>query len=56
MEDRKDIREEKGWVIVSNDRVLEYETFEEASAAVQLLNGNLMSKNYFENHYKNENL
>jgi hypothetical protein len=54
--DRKDLREERGWVIVSNDRVLEYETFEEASAAVQLLNGNLMSKSYFENHYKNENL
>jgi hypothetical protein len=56
MEDRKDIREERGWVIVTKDSVLEYDTFEQASASAQLLRGNLMSKNYFENHYKNENI
>lgn len=56
MEDRKNIREERGWVIVSKDRVLEYETFEEAAEVNKLMSGYLMSKNYYENHYKNENL
>jgi hypothetical protein len=45
MEDRKDIREERGWVIVTKDTVLEYDTFMEAIE---------VNKNYFENHYKNE--
>jgi len=56
MEDRKDLTKERGWVIITKDTVLEYDTFMEAIEVNKLLNGNLMSKNYFENHYKNENL
>ena len=56
MEGRRDLREEKGWVIVTKDRVLEFDTFEEAAEVSKLINGHLMSTNYFENHYKNENL
>lgn len=56
MENRRDLREEKGWVIVTKDNTLEYETFEEAAEVNKLMSGHLMSKNYYENHYKNENL
>lgn len=56
MEGRKDIGDLKGWVIVKKDTIIEYETFEEAIENNKLLNGNLMSKSYFKNHYKNENL
>jgi hypothetical protein len=54
MGNRKHIGDLKGWVIVKKDTILEYETFEEAIENNKLLNGNLMSKNYFENHYKDE--
>jgi hypothetical protein len=56
MDGRNDLREERGWVIVTKDRVLEFDTFTEAAEVNKLMSGHLMSKNYFENHYKNENL
>lgn len=42
------------WVIVKGEKVFHFDTFEEATAHNTLLGGHLMSKNYFENHYKNE--
>jgi len=51
---RKQLHMVKNWVIVGNDGVFHYETFEEAAANNTVLNGHLMSKSYYENHYKNE--
>lgn len=42
------------WVIVKGGEVFHFETFEEATAHNTLLGGHLMSKNYFENHYKKD--
>ena len=52
--ERKDLREEKGWVIVKSEVVFEYETFSEASTINSVMGGNLMSKSYYNNHYKKE--
>lgn len=45
---------EPNWVIVKDNVVHEYESFNEAATVNTLLGGHLMSKNYYEHHYKNE--
>jgi hypothetical protein len=47
---------EPNWVIVKDKTVLEYESFTEAASVNALLGGHLMSKSYFENHYKKEHV
>jgi hypothetical protein len=47
---------EPNWVIVKDKTVLEYESFTEAASVNSLLGGYLMSKSYFENHYKKEHV
>ena len=51
----KDITEQKNWVIVTNSEVIEFETFHQALKEQKITHGNLMSKNYYEYHYKNLN-
>jgi hypothetical protein len=51
---KKQLHMEKNWVIVKDDMVFHYETFQEATANNTLLNGHLMSKTYYENHYKKD--
>jgi len=53
---KKQLHMEKNWVIVRGETVLYYETFQEASTNNTLLRGHLMSKSYFENHYKKEHV
>jgi len=50
--DRPDLKNQKNWVIVRGDVVFRYETFNEAVTVNTMLNGNLMSENYYKNHYK----
>jgi len=54
MEDRKELTHEKNWVIVKENNVFNYDSFNEATIVNTMLCGHLMSKNYYENHYKNE--
>lgn len=42
------------WVIVKGETVFHFETFDEATAHNTLLGGHLMSKVYYESHYKNK--
>ena len=50
----RDLTEEKRWVVVSGLKVSEYETWHQALKSQLEDGGNLMSKNYYENHYKIE--
>lgn len=50
--DRPQLTNQKGWVIVRGENVFHYETWNEAVTVNQMLGGNLMSKDYYENHYK----
>jgi len=54
--DNPQLTNEKGWVIVKGESVFRYETWNEAVTVNTMLGGNLMSENFYENHYKNENL
>jgi len=54
MEDRKELTQEKNWVIVRGENVFHYDSFNEATIVNTMLCGHLMSKNYYENHYKDE--
>jgi len=54
--DKPQLTNEKGWVIVKGESVFRYETWNEAVTVNTMLGGNLMSENFYENHYKNENL
>ena len=56
IDDRKDITQEKDWVIVRGDKVYYYTSWNEACVVNTMLGGHLMSKSYYENHYKNENI
>jgi hypothetical protein len=51
---RKELHLEKNWVIVKDLNVFLYETYQEAIELNKVLNGNLMSKTFFETSYKNE--
>jgi hypothetical protein len=51
---RPELTNQKGWVIVRGENVYNYETWNEAVIVNQMLGGHLMSKEYHENHYKNE--
>lgn len=51
---RPDLTQQKGWVIVTGKNVYRYQTWNEAVTINQMLNGHLMSEDYYENHYKNE--
>ena len=53
---KKQLHMEKDWVIVKENNIFHYETFQEATANNSLLNGHLMSKNYYENHYKEQHV
>ena len=50
----KDLTQEKDWVIVRGENVFHYDTWNEACVVNTMLGGKLMSKNYYENHYRNE--
>lgn len=52
--DRPELTNQKGWVIVRGENVFHYETWNEAVTVNQMLGGNLMSKDYYENHYKEQ--
>ena len=52
--DRPGLQNEKNWVIVRGDEVFRYETFNEAVTVNTMLNGNLMSENYYKNHYNKD--
>ena len=54
--DKPQLTNEKGWVIVKGENVFRYETWNEAVTVNTMLGGHLMSENFYENHYKNENL
>ena len=51
---KPELTNQKGWVIVRGENVYNYETWNEAVTVNQMLGGHLMSKEYYENHYKNE--
>ena len=51
----RDLTEQKNWVIVTDSEVIELETFHQAIKEQKITHGNLMSKNYYEYHYKNLN-
>ena len=53
IDNRKDLTQEKDWVIVRGENVFYYDTWNEACVVNTMLGGNLMSKSYYENHYKN---
>ena len=53
--DRPQLTNQKGWVIVRGENVFRYETWNEAVTVNQMLGGNLMSEDFYENHYKKEN-
>jgi hypothetical protein len=46
---RPNLADQKNWVVVSGDQVFYYETFQEA---VKGEKGNLMTKTYYDHHYK----
>lgn len=50
--EKPQLTNEKGWVIVRGKDVFQYETWNEAVTINQMLGGSLMSKNYYEYHYK----
>ena len=54
--DKPQLTNEKGWVIVKGENVFRYETWNEAVTVNTMLGGSLMSENFYENHYKNENI
>lgn len=51
---KKQLHLEKNWVIVKDLNIFCYETFQEAIEINKVLNGNLMSKTFFETSYKDE--
>jgi len=51
---RKKLHTIPNWVIVKENIVFEYDTFDEATAVNSLMGGHLMSKNYYEHHYKKD--
>ena len=53
IDNRNDLTQEKDWVIVRGENVFYYDTWNEACVVNTMLGGNLMSKSYYENHYKN---
>ena len=53
---KKQLHMEPNWVIVKDKTVFEYESFTEAASVNTLLGGHLMSKTYYENHYKKEHV
>ena len=53
--DRPELTNQKGWVIVRGENVFRYETWNEVVTVNQMLGGNLMSEDFYENHYKKEN-
>ena len=53
--DRPELTNQKGWVIVRGENVFRYESWNEAVTVNQMLGGNLMSEDFYENHYKKEN-
>ena len=50
--EKKDLTQEKNWVIVRGDNVFYYDSWNEACVVNTMLGGHLMSRNFFENHYK----
>jgi len=46
---RPNLADQKNWVVVNGDQVFHYETFQEA---VKGEKGNLMTKTYYDHHYK----
>ena len=52
--DRRDITQQKNWVIVKDTNVYKYNSWNEAVVINQMIGGILMSEDYYENHYKNE--
>jgi hypothetical protein len=56
IDNRRDLTQEKDWVIVRGENVFYYDTWNEACVVNTMLGGHLMSKSYYENHYKNESL
>ena len=48
-QNRPNLADQTKWVVVSQDKVIHYETFQEA---VLDKSGNLMPLNYYELHYK----
>ena len=52
--DRPGLENQKNWVIVKGDEVFRYETFNEAVTVNTMLDGHLMSENYYKNHYKKD--
>ena len=48
-QNRPNLADQTKWVVVSQDKVIHYETFQEA---VLDRSGNLMPLNYYELHYK----
>lgn len=51
---RRELTNEKDWVIVKDGKVFNYNSWNDAVVVNQLMRGNLMSKQYYESHYKNE--
>ena len=48
--DRKSITEERNWVIVSDNKIIEY--YKSFQDAVKDKRGHLMTEEYYLNHYK----
>lgn len=47
-----DLKKTKNWVIVTEDgKKFDYETFDEALRMTKVINGHLMSKQYYEFNY-----
>jgi hypothetical protein len=54
--DRTELTQQKDWVIVKGESVFHYTSWNEACVVNTMLGGHLMSKSYYENHYKDEQL
>ena len=50
--EKGELTNEKDWVIVRGDNVFHYSTWNEACVVNTMLGGHLMSKSFYENHYK----
>jgi len=50
----KELTKEKNWVIVKEKNVFNYDTYNEAIVVNTMIGGHLMSRHYYENHYKKE--
>ena len=50
--EKGDLTQEKDWVIVRGENVFHYDTWNEACVVNTMLGGTLMSKSFYENHYK----